>query len=164
MPLPFFLRRSREAERAFPAEPPELLALWLAALEATQPIAGALWGTVGALGVFVPPHRKWGSRGGFSISACRGHCFMALCPGNRTAHRWGTVEALAFLHRPTGSGEAERAFPSEPAGALICGSLPRKPHSSLPGCCGAMDASTSRRREWKPCHKRKKRRKFPPLF
>lgn len=44
MSLPFLLRRSRKAERAFPQSSPEALALWLSAPETAQPIAGALWG------------------------------------------------------------------------------------------------------------------------
>ena len=42
MSLPFLLRRSRKAERAFPPEPPEALALWLSAPETAWLIAGAL--------------------------------------------------------------------------------------------------------------------------
>ena len=50
---------------------------------------------------------------------------MALRPGTRTAHCWGAVGALALPHRPTGSGEAERAFPSGPAkGAALWLSVP----------------------------------------
>ena len=78
-----------------------------------------LLGAVGALGVSAPPHRKWGSRGGFSISACRGHCFMALCPGNRTAHCRGAVGLWTLPHHPAGSRKAEGAFPPEPPEALV---------------------------------------------
>ena len=43
---------------------------------------------------------------------------MAFRPGNRTAHCWGTVGALALPHHPAGSGEAERAFPQGSPEAL----------------------------------------------
>ena len=88
-----------KVERAFPPEPPEALALWLAALEATQPIAGALWDTVRAQAL---PHHPAGSRkaeGAFPSGPAKG-----------AVGRW------AFPYRLTGSGEAEVDFPSEPAG------------------------------------------------
>ena len=185
MPLPFFAAQEQEKPGLFRQSPPGTLALCLSVPETAQPIAGVQWGR------WAFPYRLTGSgeaERGFSARAAGGTCFMALRPGNRTAHRWGAVGALALSHHPagsrkaeglfrqrmpgalalphrsTGSGEAERAFPQSPPGTLFYGSLPRNPHSPLPGRCGAMDASASHRREWEPCHKRKKRRKFPPLF
>ena len=157
---PFFAAQKLGKMRAFPPEPAGDTALWLSVPETARSIAGALWGhkrfritppeagkpnglfrqslpgtllygspsrkphspllgRCGGTGASAPPSRKWGSRGGFSVRARRGHCFMARCPGTLTVHR---------------------------------------------RCCGAMDASAPSRREWEPCHKRKKRRKLPPLF
>ena len=70
----------------------------------------------------------------------------------------------AFPHRPTGSGKPSGLFHQRMPGALLYGSLSRKPYSPLPGHCGGAGASASHCRKWEPCHKRKKRRKFPPLF
>lgn len=122
------------------------------------------WGAVGA---WVLPHRPTGSgkAEGFSARACRGHCFMALCPGNRTAHRWGTVGALALSHYSAGSRESRAGFSARVRRRhLLYGFPPRKSYSLLPGRSGAMNASASHSQEWNPCHKRKKRRKLPPLF
>lgn len=57
---------------------------------------------------------------------------MALRPGNRTAHCWGTVGALALSHYPAGSRKAEGDFRQRMPGTLFYGSLPRKPHSPSP--------------------------------
>ena len=42
---------------------------------------------------------------------------MPLRPGNRTAHCWGTVGALALSHYPAGSRKAEVDFLSAHAGS-----------------------------------------------
>ena len=47
---------------------------------------------------------------------------------------------------------------------LLYGFPPRKSYSLLPGRSGAMDASASRRREWEPCHKRKKAEEISSAF
>ena len=96
------------------------------------------WGTVGVMGTSAPPHRKWGSRAGFSARAAGVTCFMALRPGNRTVHRWGTVGLWTLPHRPAGSRKAEGAFPSAPDGTMLHGSQSRKSHSPLPGYSGAL--------------------------
>ena len=112
--------------------------------ETTQLIAGVLWG-YGRFRITRPEAGK--PRGLFRQGPPR-----AL---------WG---AGRFHTASPEVGKPRWIFHQSLPGALLYGSLSRKPHSSLPGCCGAMDASALPRQEWNPCHKRKKRRKFPPLF
>lgn len=109
---------------------------------------------------FPLPSRKQESRGGFSVSVCRGHCFMALRPGTRTTHRWGTGR---FRTVPPEVGKPSGLFPRARRGHCFMARCPGT-LTVHRRCCGAMDAFAPSRREWNPCHKRKKRRKFPPLF
>ena len=142
---PFFCcAEAGKAERAFPSAHAGDTCFMPLRSGTAQPIAGALWG-YGRFRTTQPEAGK--PRGLFRQGPPR-----AL---------WG---AGRFHTASPEVGKPRWIFHQSLPGALLYGSLSRKPHSSLPGCCGAMDASALPRQEWNPCHKRKKRRKFPPLF
>ena len=202
---PFFAAQKQESGGFFPQSLPGALIYGFPSRKPHSPL-------LGAVGRWAFPYRLTGSgeaEGAFPSEPAGDTALWLADPVDRTAHRRGAVGALALPHHPAGSRKAEGAFPSAHAGNadlwlatlktaqpiagalwghwrfrttqpeagklrgffrqsrrrhLLYGSPSRKPHSLLPGRCGAMNASTSRRREWEPCHKRKKRRKFPPLF
>ena len=62
---------------------------------------------------------------------------MSLCPENYTAHCWGAVGALAFLHRPTGSGKAEGFSPELAGGTCF---MAFRPGNRTAHCRGAVGA------------------------
>ena len=149
---PFFLRRSR----GFSSEPAGSADLWLSVPETAQSIAGRR----GALALPITQPEA-GKPNGFFHQRMPG----ALIYGSLSRKPYSPLLGhWRFCATQPEVGKPSRLFRQSLPGALLYGSLSRKPHSSLPGCCGAMDASALPRQEWNPCHKRKKRRKFPPLF
>ncbi len=85
--------------------PSEALALWLSVPETAQPIAGALWGRR-RFRITQPEAGK--PSGLFHQGPPRALLYGSLSrnPHSPPLGHW------AFPHRPAGSGEAERAFPS----------------------------------------------------
>ena len=195
MPLPFLLRRSWES--GGPSEPAGSAALCLAALEATQPIAGALtlpyrltgsgkaevdflsahagssdlWlsvpktvqpiaGAQWGHGCFRTAPPEAGKLRAFPQSPPEAQCFMSLRPGNRTAHCRAQWERWRFRTTQPEVGKPSGLFPRARQGRCF---MSLRSGNRMAHCRGA-GASAPSRREWEPCHKRKKRRKFPPLF
>ena len=62
--------------------------------------------SLGAVGHwrFCATQPEVGKPSGLFPRARRGHCFIALCPGNCAAHRWGAVGELALPHHAAGNG------------------------------------------------------------
>ena len=154
---PFFAAQKQESRAGFSPEPPGALLYGSLSRKPHSPLPGRS----GGAGVSAPPHRKWGRRADFSARARRRHLLygsLSRKPHGSLPGHWRFCATQPEVGKPSG------LFHQRMPGALIYGSLSRKPHSPLPGHCGGAGASASHRRKWKPCHKRKKRRKFPPLF
>ena len=142
---PFFAAQKQgKPSGLFRQSPLEALALWLSVPETAQPIAGAQWGR------WAFPYRLTGS-GEAEVD------FLSAHAGS--SDLWlsvpKTVQPIAgaqwghwrFRTTQPEAGKLRGFFRQSPPGTLLYSSLSRKPHGSLPGCCGAMDASASCRRE-----------------
>ena len=158
MPLPFLLRRSGKAERAFPPEPPESLVLYGCAVpETAQSIAGRS----GGAGHFRTAPPEVGKPRGLFRQSLPG-ALLYVSP-SRKPH--GSLPGhWRFCATQPEVGKLSGLFRQSRWRHLLYGSPFRKLRSPSPGRCGGTGASAPHSREWKPCHKRKKRRKFPPLF
>lgn len=141
---PFFAAQKLGKLRAFPQSPPGTLLYGSPSREPHGPLPGRC----GALGVSIPPHRKWGSRGGFSARAAGGTCALWLCrPGNRTVHSWGAVGHWRFP-LPSRKQESRAGFSARACRGHCFMSL--RPGNRMAHCRGTGASAPPSRKQGKP--------------